>query len=249
MTALVQNPFHNPSLGMLRDSRACLSDAAGKGIHLNDKSCDDDADAFPVLSSIGVKREAGASASEQFDAGNSVDINVLNWDGFDGSWSEKQRLLHCRPPFVTGELYGKNIESQAAWLSFYRLNKIVSASFQKHRKPIEIVKQDSCAYEREPCSKFKDVFRHLVLLLPPGESCGRVARGQLASAFNGVRTFYSRALSSCVDVLQENPCNRAKQSWRMVGALHFQASPHVGHNNMRGFSGGQILFAKGASNV
>lgn len=123
----VQNPVHDSSLGVLRDSSACLSDTSGQGIHLNDKSGDDDANAFPVLLPIGVKREAGASPAEKFDACNSVDINVLNRDGFDGSW-RKNKSWHDDPRTVTGELYAKNIlpEKRAA-LSFYRLNKIERA--------------------------------------------------------------------------------------------------------------------------
>jgi hypothetical protein len=124
VSGLVQNPIHDLSLGVLRNCGACLSDAPGQGIHLNDKSRDDDADAFPVLSSVSVEREAGTPAAKQFDAGNSVDVNILNRNGLDGSWRENKTFLHCWPPLVTRELSQKNSHKQYAAQHLSHFQKI-----------------------------------------------------------------------------------------------------------------------------
>lgn len=124
MTALVQNPAYELSSRVLRHGSACLRNAPGQGVHLNDESCDDHANAFTAPALIGVKRKAGTSASEQFDTGNAVDINVLHRNRLDGRWREKKTLLHGWPPFVTGKSCQKKILRKHAAQHFARLNKI-----------------------------------------------------------------------------------------------------------------------------
>ena len=124
MTALVQNPAHELSSRVLRHGGACLRNAPGQGVYLNDESCDDHTNAFTAPALIGVKRKAGTSASEQFDTGNAVDINVLYRNRLDGRWREKKTLLHCWPPFVTGKSCQKKILRKHAAQHFARLNKI-----------------------------------------------------------------------------------------------------------------------------
>ncbi len=267
MTALVQISYPKKlSLGMLRDSRARLSNTAGQGIHLNDKSCDDDADAFPVLLSVSVKREASAPASEQFDAGNSVDVNVLNRDGLDGRRHEKQ-AFHCWPPFVTREFYGKKIsdekggtlsfsiarKSQRAFslnFNFAALASFPSAFIEKHPPLVEPEQQGPRADEREAHTKFKSEFQpHSIRERSAPSPCAPIARGvrspgvsgaysqipperrsrlrrQLAGSANAPCFFFKRAFP-LRNYFENTPCNRAKQSWRMISALHFRASPHA----------------------
>lgn len=71
--------------------------------------------------------------------------------------------------------------------------------------------------------------------------------GQLASVVIARSFFQSRAKALRFNTFENTPCNRTKQSWRMIGALHFRASPHVGHNNTRTNDCVQIPFGERAN--
>lgn len=152
MTALVQNPTYEPSSRVLRHGSACLRNAPGQGVHLNDESCDDHANAFTAPSLIGVKRKAGAPASEQFDAGNAVDINVLHRNRLDGRWREKKTLLHGWPPFVTGKSCQKKILRKHAAQHFARLNKISRNTIRDSVLALPSADRDRAAAVERNCS-------------------------------------------------------------------------------------------------
>jgi hypothetical protein len=197
----VQNSVHDLSLGMLSHSATCLSNAAGQGFHLNDESRDDDSNAFSVLSSVSVKREAGAPAAEKFDACDSVDVNIRARHRLDDIRGQFQRV-HSIPPYVTRELYGTFLNGvKDAALSFYRLNKVggvspqneksstrfpfPSAPFQKNRVLIEPKQKQSSACNGEAGSKFNSESCHSIRVasaLPKHRDSARfVAIPRLAS--------------------------------------------------------------------
>lgn len=209
MSGLVQNTVHDFSLGVLHDSRACLSNAAGQGVHLNDESRDDDSNAFTVLSSVSVEREAGASAAKQFDAGNSVDINIGAGNRLDRV-SRQFQMTHDSPRCLNGvnvPNFG-TVEKNAA-LSFYRLNKIWRAFYRNLKGSTSTSSPNSIRGGARPLntalireeSIVPPVLSIYSVLLP--EKQPFAMSGQLSSANAGA--FYSRALSRCVDFQEPHP--------------------------------------------
>lgn len=102
---LVQNLPENFSGGVLSHSGARLSNTPGKVLHLDNETRDDHAAAFPALRSVGVKREAGATSAQQFDAGYTVDVNIRAGHRFEGAVAGDVER-HSIPRCVTGESYG-----------------------------------------------------------------------------------------------------------------------------------------------
>ncbi len=174
----VQNPAHDLSLGVLRHSGACLRDTSRQGVHLNNESRDDNSDAFPVLSAVSVQGEAGTTPAEQFDACNSVDVDIWTGHGFYFARRDTQRIHIFHPLALirrrdwnakkVGNQYAAQHASRLTktFAAFYRnLNGRTSASFQEHSVLIEPIKQDQRAYEREACTELESKSLHFLILI------------------------------------------------------------------------------------
>jgi hypothetical protein len=255
VTALVQNTIDNLSFGVLHDSRACLSNAAGQGVHLNDESRDDDSNAFTVLSSVSVEREAGASAAEQFDLSNPVDVNIRDGHRLDRV-SRQFQMAHYNPRCLNGvnvPNFG-TVEKNAA-LSFYRLNKIwrafyrnlkgsTSTSFPNSIRGSERPNSPALIREREmhsPCvSRTNSCDANSSLL----------ARHQLASDGFVViaRSLIPAREQSLRFNFVENPTTDSAEALpRFVGVSVIDAALHAGKQSMENSGCVQIPFTTGTN--
>jgi hypothetical protein len=81
------------------------------------------------------------------------------------------------------------------------------------------------------------------------DGCGFPRRQLAAGVIVGSIFYHPREQSLRFNTFENFPCNRAKQSWRMTSALQFRVGPHGQKQTMRGFTSGQIPFAKKAKHV